>query len=422
MQIVKLLNNPVTINFTNYTPLGEYVAETAYILGQGVSYNGSSYVAIQETTGNLPTNTDYWQIVAERGDTGDNGLDGADGVDGLAATVTAGTTTTGEPGTDASVVNSGTESAAIFDFTIPRGDAGADGLITAIGDTATVNLTETSGTLTADLVNSYAPPLGEDDNYMTDDEKSKLAGIEAAADVTDATNVAAAGAVMETDYNANTILAATSDDTPVTLTVAEQTVVGRATGGNIAALAIDSDLSSVSENDDTIPSAKATKAMGDAKLALAGGTMTGDIQLGETDIKLDATLSGDEKWSGIVISGTAGAGLVAGEVCYLASSGKWLKVDGILDGTDTGFSKQLGICVLAANGDTDPTEMLIYGKVRSAKFPALTVGSPAYLSDTAGELVVAQPSTTNFAIRIVGYAITAEDLLFNPSNDYLVHV
>ena len=156
-------------------------------------------------------------------------------------------------------------------------------------------------------------------------------------------------------------------------------------------------------------------------LGLAGGTMTGDIQLGETDIKLDAELSGDEKWSGIVIAGTAGSTIAQGEVCFLASDGKWDKVDGILDGTDTGFSKQLGICLVAA-GDTGATEMLVYGKVRSAKFPALTVGSAVYLSDTAGELVVAQPSTTNFAIRIVGYAITAEDLFFNPSNDYIVRI
>ncbi len=65
---------------------------------------------------------------------------------------------------------------------------------------------------------------------------TKLDAIESAADVTDAANVNTAGAVMETDYNANTVLAATSDDTPVTLTVAEDTVVGRITGGNIAAI------------------------------------------------------------------------------------------------------------------------------------------------------------------------------------------
>ena len=78
------------------------------------------------------------------------------------------------------------------------------------------------------------------------------------------------------------------------------------------------------------------------------------------------------------------------------------------------------MCVLAGD-DTDATEMLIYGKIRSATLPTLTVGSPVYLDDTAGNLVVTQPSTTNFAIRVVGYAITAEDLLFNPSNDYIVH-
>ena len=157
-------------------------------------------------------------------------------------------------------------------------------------------------------------------------------------------------------------------------------------------------------------------------LSLAGGTMSGDIQLGETDIKLDAVLSGDEKWSGVTMAGTAGATLAVGDVCFLQTAdSKWELVDGILDGTDLGFKLQLGICVLAADADA-ATEMLVYGKVRSAAFPAFTVGAPVYLSDTAGNLVVAQPSTTNFAIRIVGYAISATDLMFNPANDWMVHV
>lgn len=69
--------------------------------------------------------------------------------------------------------------------------------------------------------------------------------------------------VAKSLYDAHTVLYATSDNTPAALTVTEQTVVGRATGGNIAALAIDADLSSVSANDDTVPSAKATKAYAD---------------------------------------------------------------------------------------------------------------------------------------------------------------
>ena len=44
------------------------------------------------------------------------------------------------------------------------------------------------------------------------------------------------GAVLESDYNAQTILAATTDNTPAALTVGEQTLVGRITSGNVAAL------------------------------------------------------------------------------------------------------------------------------------------------------------------------------------------
>ena len=112
------------------------------------------------------------------------------------------------------------------------------------------------------------------------------------------------------------------------------------------------------------------------KAPLASPNFTGTVtlpitQLGENSLLLDETLSGDEKWSGITTKGTAGATLAVGDVCYLATSGKWLLNDGILDGTDTGFDKQLGICVLAST-DTQPTEMLLYGKIRSAAFPSFT--------------------------------------------------
>jgi hypothetical protein len=50
------------------------------------------------------------------------------GVPGAAATVQVGATTTGDAGTDASVVNVGSSSNAILDFTIPRGDKGDQGI------------------------------------------------------------------------------------------------------------------------------------------------------------------------------------------------------------------------------------------------------------------------------------------------------
>ena len=73
----------------------------------------------------------------DKGDTGDIGPIGPEGPKGDkgdtgekgdAATITVGNTTTGLPGTNASVINSGTSSAAILDFTIPRGDKGEQGI------------------------------------------------------------------------------------------------------------------------------------------------------------------------------------------------------------------------------------------------------------------------------------------------------
>ena len=66
----------------------------------------------------------------ERGEQGPAGADGAQGLQGnpgQAATIQVGKVTTGEPGSDARVTNSGSESAAVFDFVIPRGEPGAAG-------------------------------------------------------------------------------------------------------------------------------------------------------------------------------------------------------------------------------------------------------------------------------------------------------
>ena len=56
---------------------------------------------------------------------------------------------------------------------------------------------------------------------MTNAQFDKLSGIETGANVTDATNVNTAGAVMESDFNAGTFLYATSDNTPQPKTVSE---------------------------------------------------------------------------------------------------------------------------------------------------------------------------------------------------------
>ena len=69
-------------------------------------------------------------LQGERGERGLQGLQGIQGVKGdtgTPATVRIGTVETGAAGTSASVTNSGTASAAVFDFIIPKGDKGATG-------------------------------------------------------------------------------------------------------------------------------------------------------------------------------------------------------------------------------------------------------------------------------------------------------
>jgi hypothetical protein len=61
------------------------------------------------------------------GRTGPTGGRGTAGNDGSSAVVTVGTTTTGAPGSNAAVTNTGTASAAVLNFTIPRGATGPQG-------------------------------------------------------------------------------------------------------------------------------------------------------------------------------------------------------------------------------------------------------------------------------------------------------
>lgn len=88
------------------------------------------------------------------GAAGTNGADGAPGATGAAgapgaaATISVGTVTTGAPGSSATVTNAGTSSAATFNFSIPRGNAGADGA-------AGVNSFGTPTTRTLSLATAY---------------------------------------------------------------------------------------------------------------------------------------------------------------------------------------------------------------------------------------------------------------------------
>jgi hypothetical protein len=54
---------------------GIYAGSTAYTIDDVVSYNGSSYICIQASTGNLPTDTTYFEQMSSAGTNGTDGTD-----------------------------------------------------------------------------------------------------------------------------------------------------------------------------------------------------------------------------------------------------------------------------------------------------------------------------------------------------------
>lgn len=211
---------------------------------------------------------------------------------------------------------------------------------------------------------------------------------------------------------------------------------------NLASVAINTDLISDTDSTDSIGSTAVRWLKGwfddmeTTNMPTVGGTSlssvtqtftnktigAGTLVLAEgASVALDPTLSADGTYTGITIAGTAGATLAFGDLCYLAAAdSRWELADA--DAASTSGDVLLGMCVLAAAADGDPTIMLLNGNIRAdAAFPSLTISALVYVSTDAGDIQVAQPSGTDDVIRVVGRALTADSIYFNPSEDYVTH-
>jgi len=155
--------------------------------------------------------------------------------------------------------------------------------------------------------------------------------------------------------------------------------------------------------------------------ATLGGHQT---MLENAALLLDPALSADGTYNGIVRGGTAGTTLAFGDLVYLdPTDSRWELADAnVAAGADGDSRGVLGICVLAAGADGNATTVLLHGIVRAdAAFPAMTVNNPMYVSETAGDITGTQPTTTDVVIRIVGVALTSDELFFNPDQTWDTH-
>lgn len=110
------------------------------VLTIGTVLSGAS--ASATITGTSPSQV--LNLVLPKGDAGSTGATGPAGPKGDAsATITVGTVSTGAAGSSASVTNTGTTSAVVLDFVIPRGATGATGPQGPAGTNANLNPIDT---------------------------------------------------------------------------------------------------------------------------------------------------------------------------------------------------------------------------------------------------------------------------------------
>jgi hypothetical protein len=150
---------------------------------------------------------------------------------------------------------------------------------------------------------------------------------------------------------------------------------------------------------------------------------TTDVTL-NSDAKLELTMpAADAKATAITIAGqdldtnaegTAGR---AGGIVYLNS------VDTAWDTADHDTLAESGPVLLAmvptATASADPTTLMTYGLIKETSW-SWTVGAVLYLGN-AGAMTETAPTTDGEIIRIMGHAVDATTVMFNPSPDWIVY-
>lgn len=142
-----------------------------------------------------------------QGEPGQDGAPGAAGAPGTAATITVGTTTTGEAGTEATVTNSGTTSAAVLNFTIPKGAKGDKGDKGDTGSTGPAGTTTFAG-LTDQPTDNAALKTALDAKADQTAVDAKVSSVTAGTGVTitgSATAPVVNGMIAVPDWNADSV-------------------------------------------------------------------------------------------------------------------------------------------------------------------------------------------------------------------------
>jgi len=115
--------------------------------------------------------------------------------------------------------------------------------------------------------------------------------------------------------------------------------------------------------------------------------------------------------NGVIIYKGDGAGLTAGNLYYLNGSAAWTPANASTNTTAKGL---IGLAL----GATAAEGLLLNGQYTNNN-PSFDLGATLYMGTNDCVITNIAPFRTNHVVRIVGYVINAETIMFNPDRTYI---
>ena len=132
-----------------------------------------------------------------------------------------------------------------------------------------------------------------------------------------------------------------------------------------------------------------------------------------SDASLEFKIGGTNNvdYSGIIVK-KSNASTTQGQVYYLKSSQTWELAD------KDAVTKSSGLLGFAIGTNSFTDGMMLSGFCAKASH-GFVIGAALYLSSTAGNITNTLPTTAGHVARIVGYAVTANAIYFNPDRTWV---